>query len=246
MMKLVSSLRIRSSLRLVMFAGGALLMLTGCSDPLQHYLTPSQRSWSLIASTIIMVGLLVVIVRRRNIPTAEELQNLERKLAAYHGEKVRIDRELEDAQAHMRELAEQIASLRRQDEGLDGQNGEAGRNQAEETESVMPGTIVYLTTPESDGTFDDHLRSERYISGESIYVLSIDPRNRSSAAFELIMHRDALDLALRRRERLIEPYCESINSFKPGTSGVETLELGTLVLSGGRWTLLKKAQIKYI
>ncbi|MBU3742038.1 MAG: hypothetical protein FGM24_07095 [Candidatus Kapabacteria bacterium] len=112
-------------------------------------------------------------------------------------------------------------------------------------EEIMPTTIAYLTTPEADGSFDDRLRSERFQPGESIYVITFINPERTRAMFELILHQDALDLALRRRERLIEPYCDAENTPRGSISSIETLESGEVELSSGFWRVVRKARIRY-
>lgn len=142
-------------------------------------------------------------------------------------------------------LEELLVAHDQQENRQESQPSESNTDTQQVHEEIMPTTIAYLTTPEADGSFDDRLRSERFQPGESIYVITFSNPERTRAMFELILHQDALDLALRRRERLIEPYCDAENTPRGSISSIETLESGEVELASGFWRVVRKARIRY-
>lgn len=227
-------------------AGAMSMHLTGCVDPLQSVAPPEVRSWMLIAALVLLLGMTLLLLRHRNAPSAATVQRMESTISSLKGQVSAAMQELDVALGRVRTLGEELQTLQATNTAQ-AQHGVASSSERPpETQASKAATLLYLTTPESDGTFDDQLRSTRYIAGESMYVLTLEPTNQSRARFELIMQRDALDLALRRRERFVEPFCDTVNAYRSSATDVETIEPGTMELSGGSWRVVKKATIKYV
>ena len=222
------------------------LHLTGCVDPMQSVAPPEVRSWLLIAAVVVVLGMSMLMLRRRNATSSAMIQRMESTIRSLQSEVGAAQQELESALDQVRMMNDELQEHRSRATTSERHHESIGTEYAREMHPRTSTTTLYLTTPEADGTFDDQLRSSHYVAGESMYVLTLDPAKQSSASFELIMHRDALDLALRRRERFVEPYCETANAYRSSVVGVETIVPGTMELSGGAWRVVKKATIKYL
>lgn len=238
--------RKRPDVLIGVLVGVTSLHLTGCVDPMQSVAPPEVRSWLLIAAVVVVLCMTMLMLRCMNAPSSAMLQRMESTIASLQSEVGAAQQELASALDHVRKLTEELQELRSKAIAFERHHESIGTEYAREMHPRTSTITLYLTSPEADGTFDDQLRSSHYVAGESMYVLTLDPARQSSASFALIMHRDALDLALRRRERFVEPYCETVNAYRSSVVGVETIEPGTVELSGGSWRVVKKATIKYV
>jgi len=103
--------------------------------------------------------------------------------------------------------------------------------------------IFYLPTPNADRTFDVTNASLVYKEGISIYKAIKTSRNR--ADFQIDDHETSLKLALQYAELRIEPCCSPQNAYNPMARRIDTIKPGTLELTGDKWTIVDKSQIKY-
>jgi len=106
--------------------------------------------------------------------------------------------------------------------------------------------VFYLSTPNSDGSFNVSSAQQIYRLGASIYEFRKLP-NSNKATFSIDLRESSVKLALRYAALNIDPVCDAENEFnmnakriicKPGKEGQADL-------SGDKWTVSKKAKIFY-
>ncbi len=102
--------------------------------------------------------------------------------------------------------------------------------------------ILYLSSPNSDGSFDENSASQSYKEGATIYQFTKSYPNK--AFFRIAEKEASIKLALQLRDKRIEPACESTNAFNHA-KGLKTLQQGEAELINGKWMVVKKARIKY-
>ena len=111
-------------------------------------------------------------------------------------------------------------------------------------QKIVP-VILYLSTPNADGSFNESSAQNSYREGASIYkftLLSIDRAN-----FEIDVRESSIRLALQYPDKNIDPVCNALNSFTVNTKSIRTDKPGTAVKDGDKWivTNASKAIIKY-
>lgn len=103
----------------------------------------------------------------------------------------------------------------------------------------------FLSTPNSDGSFNESSASSAYKDGATIYRFT---KTRSNIAQFQIDEKDAsAKLALQYPDKNIDPVCDAVNAFNPKATRITTVEPGEAELQNGKWIVEKnkKAKIKY-
>ncbi len=101
----------------------------------------------------------------------------------------------------------------------------------------------FLSTPNSDGSFNNSSANPTYKEGASIYKFL---NTKGSRAKFWIDERDAsVKLALAYPDKNIDPVCDALNAFDPRARKIFTQEPGEAELMDDKWMVLTKARIRY-
>ena len=103
----------------------------------------------------------------------------------------------------------------------------------------------FLSTPNSDGSFNESSSSSTYKDGATIYRFTKIGNNR--AKFQIDEKDASARLALQYPDKNIDPVCDAVNAFNPKATRIITVEQGEAELQNGKWVVdrNKKAKIKY-
>ncbi len=101
----------------------------------------------------------------------------------------------------------------------------------------------YLSTPNSDGSFNNSSTSPSYKEGASIYKFQNTKENQ--AKFKIDEHEASVRLALAYPDKNIDPVCDASNAFDPKARKIYTVEPGIAELVGDKWKVTQKARIRY-
>jgi len=101
----------------------------------------------------------------------------------------------------------------------------------------------YLSTPNSDGSFNNSSANPTYKEGASIYKFQSTKDNR--AKFKIDEHEASVRLALAYPDKNIDPVCDALNAFDPKARKIYTVEPGIAELIGDKWKVITKAKIRY-
>jgi hypothetical protein len=115
-------------------------------------------------------------------------------------------------------------------------------NFQESKQSVEKSDIFFLSSPNSDGSFDESSASSFYKEGASIYRFTKIGYNKSK--FQISEKDASIKLALQYRDKRIDPVCEATNAFNQ-SSNIITESPGEAELQGNKWVVTLKSKIKY-
>lgn len=101
----------------------------------------------------------------------------------------------------------------------------------------------YLSTPNSDGSFNNSSANPSYKEGASIYKFQNTKDNH--AKFKIAEHEASVRLALAYPDKNIDPVCDALNAFDPKARKIYTVEPGIAELLGDKWKVITKARIRY-
>lgn len=101
----------------------------------------------------------------------------------------------------------------------------------------------YLSTPNSDGSFNNSSANPSYKEGASIY--KFQNTKDSLAKFKIDEHEASVRLALAYPDKNIDPVCDALNAFDPKARRIYTVEPGIAELIGDKWKVITKAKIRY-
>ena len=103
----------------------------------------------------------------------------------------------------------------------------------------------FLSTPNSDGSFNDSSVSPTYKEGASIYKFTKVGNNR--AKFQIDEREASVKLALTYPDKSIDPVCDAVNAFNPKAKRITTVDVGEAELLNDKWIVNKsqKAKIRY-
>lgn len=157
--------------------------------------------------------------------------------------------ELRDANSRIRDLEAQIEKIKSQLINLNpASNYTAQTIQPTIQEIKQPEVITqtfFLSTPNSDGSFNESSSSSTYKDGATIYRFTKIGNNR--AKFQIDEKDASARLALQYPDKNIDPVCDAVNAFNPKATRIITVEQGEAELQNGKWVVdrNKKAKIKY-
>jgi hypothetical protein len=107
----------------------------------------------------------------------------------------------------------------------------------------VKGETFYLSTPNSDGSFNDSSASTNYKEGASIYRFT--KTSSSRAKFQIDEREASIKLALQYPDKNIDPVCDAENAFNPKAKTIITTGVGEAELVGDKWIKNNKAKIRY-
>lgn len=102
---------------------------------------------------------------------------------------------------------------------------------------------LFLSTPNSDGSFNESSASNTYRGGASIYRLT--KTGTFHAKFEIDEKETSIKLALQYPDKNIDPVCDAENAFNPKSTRISTKKMGEAELQNGKWIINSKAVIRY-
>lgn len=103
--------------------------------------------------------------------------------------------------------------------------------------------VFFLSTPNSNGSFNDSSATTTFREGASIYRFTKESFNK--ATFCIDEREASIKLALQYPDKSIDPVCEALNAYNPKASRIVTKSPGTAELHGENWVLKTKAKISY-
>ena len=103
--------------------------------------------------------------------------------------------------------------------------------------------IFFLSTPNSDGSFNNSSASLLYKEGASIYKFQNIKENQAN--FKIDEREASTKLAMRFPDKNIDPVCDAVNKFDPNPKSIFTVEPGLAELVGDKWRVITKARIRY-
>jgi len=118
------------------------------------------------------------------------------------------------------------------------------KQELKQPETKTPTETFYLSTPNSDGSFNESSASPSYREGASIYRFT-KVANSSKAKFQIDDREASIKLALQYPDKNIDPVCDAINAFNPKAKRIVTDSAGEAELTGDKWIKNSKAKIKY-
>ncbi|MEM4710660.1 MAG: AAA family ATPase [Candidatus Woesearchaeota archaeon] len=151
----------------------------------------------------------------------------------------RSKKDLEIAKEHLKEEAkkQEEKQKNKQEEKKEEKEKTETKNTKEEKE------IFYLSTPNSDGSFNNSSASTKYKVGASIYRFTKISDNL--AEFEIDQTESSIKLAIQYPDRNIDPACEAQNAYNPKAKTIVTISPGIAELVGDKWIVKEKAEILY-
>lgn len=106
----------------------------------------------------------------------------------------------------------------------------------------------YLSTPNSDGTFNASSMSNQFRPSASVYKFQVTEANGTHRAeFTVANDYDAVKDALSSPGSYLDPVCESINPYFSGAKRIVNIRPGKAVKQGDKWVVKPehKARIRY-
>ena len=155
--------------------------------------------------------------------------------------------EIRDMQGRIRDLESQINRLNNDIEKLKqpiSTYPSSPSTSNQEVRQPEPKTeILFLSTPNSDGSFNESSASNTYKDGASIYRLM--KTGSANAKFQIDEKETSIKLALQYPDKNIDPVCDAENAFNPRANRISTIKMGEAELQNGKWIINSKAVIRY-
>jgi hypothetical protein len=157
--------------------------------------------------------------------------------------------ELRDANNRIRDLETQIEKIKSQLSNSNPVSSYTAQTTQPTYQEVKQPEIItqtfFLSTPNSDGSFNESSSSSTYKDGATIYRFTKIGNNR--AKFQIDEKDASARLALQYPDKNIDPVCDAVNAFNPKATRITTVEQGEAELQNGKWVVdrNKKAKIKY-
>lgn len=155
--------------------------------------------------------------------------------------------EIRDMQGRIRDLESQIKRLNNDIEKLKQPRSTYPSSPSTSNQEVRPPEpkteILFLSTPNSDGSFNESSASNTYKDGASIYRLM--KTGNSNANFQIDEKETSIKLALQYPDKNIDPVCDAENAFNPRANRISTIKMGEAELQNGKWIINSKAVIRY-
>jgi hypothetical protein len=157
--------------------------------------------------------------------------------------------ELRDANNRIRDLETQIEKIKSQLNNSNPISNYTAQTTQSTVQEVKQTEVIsqtfFLSTPNSDGSFNESSSSSTYKDGATIYRFTKIGSNR--AKFQIDEKDASARLALQYPDKNIDPVCDAVNAFNPKATRITTVEQGEAELQNGKWVVdrNKKAKIKY-
>ena len=153
--------------------------------------------------------------------------------------------EIRDMQERIRDLEAQINKLNNQIQTLTESNPiKSAPLPYQEIRSPEPKSeTLFLSTPNSDGSFNESSASNTYKDGASIYRFI--KTGSVNAKFQIDEKETSIKLALQYPDKNIDPVCDAENAFNPRANRISTIKMGEAELQNAKWIINSKAVIRY-
>lgn len=152
--------------------------------------------------------------------------------------------ELRDANNRIRDLESQIEKIKEQLNTSTRVQSFTTQPTYQETKQPETKTeTFFLSTPNSDGSFNESSAQPTYRDGGTIYRFTKIGSGR--AKFQIDEKDASAKLALQFPDKNIDPVCDAVNAFNPKATRITTVEQGEAELQGNKWVVNKKAKIRY-
>jgi hypothetical protein len=157
--------------------------------------------------------------------------------------------ELRDANNRIRDLETQIEKIKSQLSTTNPVSSYTAQTTQPTYQEVKQPEVItqtfFLSTPNSDGSFNESSASSTFKDGATIYRFTKIGDNR--AKFQIDEKDASARLALQYPDKNIDPVCDAVNAFNPKATRIITVEQGEAELQNGKWVVdrNKKAKIKY-
>lgn len=157
--------------------------------------------------------------------------------------------ELRDANNRIRDLETQIEKIKSQLSNTNPVSSYTAQTTQPTYQEVKQPEVItqtfFLSTPNSDGSFNESSASSTFKDGASIYRFIKVGNNK--AKFQIEEKDASAKLALQYPDKNIDPVCDAVNAFNPKATRITTVEQGEAELQNGKWIVEKnkKAKIKY-
>ncbi|GAB2563445.1 hypothetical protein [Spirosoma aerophilum] len=113
-----------------------------------------------------------------------------------------------------------------------------------ETPAPARSEVFYFPPPDPTGQFDSQQKSPA-LSPESAYRFSVNANNPTIASFRFEAEPGRVARFLTYRNYMIEPACDSENSYSTAFTRIAMRRDGEAILENGVWRVKTKAQIRY-
>jgi hypothetical protein len=146
----------------------------------------------------------------------------------------------------IRDLAERIALLEKEIYLLKNDQSKLEKPISTDPETkpnVEKLEVIYLSTPNLDGSFNLSSSSPNYRDGATIYKFTKTSFNK--ARFEIDSKTDSMKLAISYPDKNIDPVCDAENAFNSNATRIITVQPGEVELQGDKWIKITKAKIRY-
>ena len=156
---------------------------------------------------------------------------------------------MRDANNRIRDLETQIEKIKSQLNNSNPISNYTAQTTQSTVQEVKQTEVIsqtfFLSTPNSDGSFNESSSSSTYKDGATIYRFTKIGSNR--AKFQIDEKDASARLALQYPDKNIDPVCDAVNAFNPKATRITTVEQGEAELQNGKWVVdrNKKAKIKY-
>ena len=111
------------------------------------------------------------------------------------------------------------------------------------TELKTQAEIFFLSSPNSDGSFNESSSLSSYKEGASVYKFT--KVSAKKATFQIDEREASVKLALQYPSTCIDPVCEALNAFNQNAKRIITDMPGEVELVNDKWIKNIKAKIRY-
>jgi predicted nuclease with TOPRIM domain len=189
--------------------------------------------------------LLTKILESRRLKDMIQSQNNSTSGATRHNNST--SSEIREIQGIIRSLESQINRLNKDIEKLKQPKSNYPSRYSTADQEVIShepkAEILFLSTPNSDGSFNESSASNTYKDGASIYRLI--KTGSANAKFQIDEKESSIKLALQYPDKNIDPVCDAENAFNPRANRISTIKIGEAELQNGKWIINSKAVIRY-
>lgn len=105
-------------------------------------------------------------------------------------------------------------------------------------------TVLYFPPPSPDGLFDGAQQTDR-LTPESAYRFDVRSQTPDQAQFRFEAEPSRVARFLTYRNYMIEPACDSENSYSAQHTRIVSIRAGAATRENGGWRVTKKALVRY-
>ena len=152
--------------------------------------------------------------------------------------------ELKDSNNRIRDLESQIEQIKKQLSNPNSTSNHTTQEPVQETKQPeVKIETFFLSTPNSDGSFNESSVKSTYQDGATIYRFTKSGGNR--AKFQIDEKESSTKLALQYPDKNIDPVCDAVNAYNPKATRIVTEQQGEAELQNDKWIINAKAKIRY-